>query len=403
MSKKYNGFTLVELLAVIVVLGIIAIIIVPRIINTVENSKQDSAIVSARGFMDSVTKYYVEKNTADYENLGNKENGVEITGIYTISNGSLVDSSNNSISIPFTGAPPKSGSVYIRSGEIIYGCLTIGKYSVIINESNILRSVEGTCDKEFDDLPSVVRPDGYKYLNEPIVVYYNPTTNELCDSGLSSSKGGTIDGCMKWYAYSFNGNVFNLLLDHNINPSGDENGVHIYSITSEDYENGTALAAQLGVTNIGNGSYGTGSEAGNNDKGPLTALKYLKDKTSNWQSSVSGSYSSYSSSLGYSVNYSGYKARMVTAAEVAYTKGDSLRVGIELDQWLGDNLSQTHHYEGTEAFYTITPYDDDSFYDVHDVDLGTNYLSYVNISLPTYTGVRPVVSLDSARVKTFMK
>ena len=407
---KNKGFTLVELLAIIVVLGIIAIIIVPRIINTVENSKQDSAIVSAKGYMDSVTKYYVEKNTAGYDNLGNKAYGIEITGVYTIDSGVLMDSENNKINVPFTGAPPKSGTVYIRSGEIIYGCITIGKYSVIVNESNILRSIEGECDQAFNDLPVENREDGYKYFKEPIVVYYNPTTNELCDSGISSNKERKTEGCLRWYAYNYKNNVSNLILDHNINPSGDSNGETVESISETDYQNGTALAAELGVTNIGSGSYGTG----NNDKGPLTALKYLKTKTSNWQSSVSGEYSTYTAnvaSINYSVNYSGYKARFITAEEVFYTKYNSYdltaTVASNVSEWIGENLSQANHYEGTEAYYTISPAFMESgapaFWNVHDENLTTNYITPESVYTPDYTGVRPVVSLDTSKVKIYMK
>ena len=40
--KKRNGFTLIELLAVIVILAIILVIAVPKIIDTIENSRKSS-------------------------------------------------------------------------------------------------------------------------------------------------------------------------------------------------------------------------------------------------------------------------------------------------------------------------------------------------------------------------
>ena len=52
MKKK--GFTLVELLAVIVVLAIIALIAVPRILNVVEKSKIGAAKSSALGYISSI-------------------------------------------------------------------------------------------------------------------------------------------------------------------------------------------------------------------------------------------------------------------------------------------------------------------------------------------------------------
>lgn len=47
MVKNQKGLTLVELLAVIVILGIIAVIVVPAIGNIIENSEKDAAIANA--------------------------------------------------------------------------------------------------------------------------------------------------------------------------------------------------------------------------------------------------------------------------------------------------------------------------------------------------------------------
>ena len=46
--KKKNGFTLVELLAVIVILAIILVIAVPKITDTIKNSKKASFESSAK-------------------------------------------------------------------------------------------------------------------------------------------------------------------------------------------------------------------------------------------------------------------------------------------------------------------------------------------------------------------
>lgn len=65
MKKK--GFTLVELLAVIVILAIIALIATPIILNIIKSAKKNAAIDSAYGYIDAV-----EKSIISSEMLENK-------------------------------------------------------------------------------------------------------------------------------------------------------------------------------------------------------------------------------------------------------------------------------------------------------------------------------------------
>ena len=69
MRKKRNAFTLIELLAVIVILAVILVISIPRILDVIETSKKDSFKTSAQIIADSAEKKYVENklNNIDEE------------------------------------------------------------------------------------------------------------------------------------------------------------------------------------------------------------------------------------------------------------------------------------------------------------------------------------------------
>ena len=56
MRKKRNAFTLIELLAVIVILAVILVISIPRILDVIETSKKDSFKNSAQLIADSAEK-----------------------------------------------------------------------------------------------------------------------------------------------------------------------------------------------------------------------------------------------------------------------------------------------------------------------------------------------------------
>ena len=69
MRKKKNAFTLIELLAVTVILAVILVIAIPRILDVIDVSKKDSFKISAQLIADSAEKKYVENklNNIDEE------------------------------------------------------------------------------------------------------------------------------------------------------------------------------------------------------------------------------------------------------------------------------------------------------------------------------------------------
>lgn len=59
--KKKNGFTLVELLAVIVILAIILVIAVPQILSTINSARDESMKSSAKMVIDSAEREYTTR------------------------------------------------------------------------------------------------------------------------------------------------------------------------------------------------------------------------------------------------------------------------------------------------------------------------------------------------------
>ena len=66
---KKRGFTLVELLAVIVVIGLILVIVVPRVLKNIDEEKKSTFISSAKALIRKVEYDYMDKEDFDYVSL----------------------------------------------------------------------------------------------------------------------------------------------------------------------------------------------------------------------------------------------------------------------------------------------------------------------------------------------
>ena len=67
MKEKNKGFTLVELLAVIVILAIIALIATPIILNVISDAKKQAALESFKGYIDGAEKAIALNELEDVE------------------------------------------------------------------------------------------------------------------------------------------------------------------------------------------------------------------------------------------------------------------------------------------------------------------------------------------------
>ena len=180
MKEKNKGFTLVELLAVIVILALIALIATPIILNVINDAKKQAAKDSAYGYMDAVEKYIVSSELEDKSIQD---------GRYS------VEELNKKISVK--GSTPDNGNIEIKNSSVKSYDIGIDGYVV----SN------GKVDKVSTT----------KSFKNGTAVYYNPETENKCSKEEAKSTTGTKRGCMKWYVFNDKeGNAtVNVILDHN--------------------------------------------------------------------------------------------------------------------------------------------------------------------------------------------
>lgn len=113
--KKKNGFTLVELLAVIVILAIIALIAIPTILGIINTAKKGAFKASVLGVIEA-GEFYMATNTINYNE--NEE------FVFTC-NGTTC--SNGEAKLAFKGEVPTSGSVVLKKDGSINVVLLANK------------------------------------------------------------------------------------------------------------------------------------------------------------------------------------------------------------------------------------------------------------------------------------
>ena len=353
--KKKNAFTLIELLAVIVVLAIIALIATPIVMNTIKNAKKGAAERSADSYIKQVETVVATERLEG--NILEGEYIIQPDGNLCPVSGCGEDDKDKII-VDMEGNKPTSGTITINNGQVTnestmtigeydvsydetakkYSAIKLETYSITYNLTNVsgdnsngssittkdVKTLNFTANKGYR-LPEGVTVSGatsvwnketgtlilskvtgdvtVTIVGEEIplykngeVVYFNVTTGEKClssDYTETQSNIGVKEGCMKFYAFNDDGSdKLNLILDHNT----------------------TALVAW--------------NSSGSNASGPKKVLNQLKEDTKFWVGTItpenySIDQSNQTSKTKYTVDYSSYKARLITAQEVATITGNT--------------------------------------------------------------------------------
>lgn len=104
MNKR--GFTLIEVLTVVVILGVLASLALPKYARAVERSRATEAMASIKAINDSIYAYYAEKETCptSFKKLvvnfsGTANDGASVTSKY------FTFSLDASVNVPGTSCP----------------------------------------------------------------------------------------------------------------------------------------------------------------------------------------------------------------------------------------------------------------------------------------------------------
>lgn len=136
--KNEKGLTLVELLAVIVILGIIAAIAVPAIGNIIENSRVKAIKADAQNVLAAANIYFVENSNDDEADLAELKAAGFLDDEGSLTTGSVKKGSPNK----FTGSG-ETGGVTVTFTE--------ASSNRIANSSNDERTVSGDAPTKEND------------------------------------------------------------------------------------------------------------------------------------------------------------------------------------------------------------------------------------------------------------
>lgn len=195
---KKDGFTLVELLAVVVILAVVALIATPIILNVINDAKKSSIKQSAIGYVDAVEKTILEKKT---------NTDVDYDGKYTIKKDQITKESETASLLPILdliqlnvnvkGELPTKGNLEIEKSNVISGEFYYNNYLVTLSNdkykiqvlSNSSSTDTSALETEINNLKAEL--DAEKKKGATITLSFSGSTALYCNSSNNNFEGLT--------------------------------------------------------------------------------------------------------------------------------------------------------------------------------------------------------------------
>ena len=211
---KKNAFTLIELLAVIIVISLLALLLIPKINSTIKDSRKTTGELSARALVREADNFYLTKKA---------ENNNFISCNYNFDT-----NSNTCTGFEFKGTAPESGRIHIKSDGTVALAVQFGDYCYLkeYNTDEItIRNYDETCGENAEvftnyELPQIVttgdglyesttEPGRYIYRGETPnnYIYINEGTTESPDNVLYRIISFESDGTVKVVRNASIGNI----------------------------------------------------------------------------------------------------------------------------------------------------------------------------------------------------
>lgn len=369
---KNKGYTLLELLGVMIILALIVSLVFPSIINFIKSSNEDKDNLT-RNLVYNAAEMFIEDNANKYySNNGSR---------YCINIETLIENNYLKGDLEYQGKTLNN----TKSVKVLY--TDKFNYEIVdIDECTICKLVSDT-----DGSNSITSGDKYqcKVKNDMEEGYYFYV--------LSQEDDGTT----------------NLIMDQNINSDGTpagmigitKNGENVYNLVAWNGESGQATNAY----------------------GPITAMTFLYNATKDWTNIVPVNYTyndreyqgiaSDNTDTGYisfvSVNgvatitpltgivtVIGSQETPLRARMPIYTRKNSIEYGevahkTNENAYLYDNLD-SNGSTVPYIYWTLSSYDSDYNYAWGVRAVGN--VSFYNISFQNYYGVRPVINVSNSLI-----